>query len=294
MTCLDALLDSVIDYAGLFPPARLDMPTAVSNFGGYRQGLHYWMLGRFIVPIDRLGEFEHAAAETLSYGDLTRPWRLSALVTPTAEELDLVGEFNRRHQGIAKIDSLEFKATAPSDISFLADLIPPTVAVYVETALDKHLPTLLDAIQARGLRAKIRTGGVTPDTFPSISAVLSFLVACRDRGLPFKATAGLHHPLRSVHPLTYEPGCPKGPMHGFLNISLAAAFLHHGLPESDAARLLAEPTLDDFRLTPEGIHWHSHVLSSDDVATARREFFISFGSCSFQEPIDDLTSLSLL
>ena len=82
----------------------------------------------------------------------------------------------------------------------------------------------LAVLSAAGARAKVRTGGVTEGAFPASHALARFIQSCADAGVPFKATAGLHHPLRGEYRLTYEPGSPHGMMFGFLNVFLAAAF----------------------------------------------------------------------
>ena len=71
---LHILLNSLIDYAGLFPPSGLDMAKAVANYAGYRQSPHCWALGRFIVPSARLQEFEQ------HFVPGRHPWHLSALI----------------------------------------------------------------------------------------------------------------------------------------------------------------------------------------------------------------------
>ena len=93
---------------------------------------------------------------------------------------------------------------------------------------------LVAAIARRGGRAKMRTGGVTAEAFPTAAQVLRFLRACTEARVPFKATAGLHHPLRAEYRLTYAPDSPRGTMFGFLNVFLTAVLLRHGLSDKDA------------------------------------------------------------
>jgi hypothetical protein len=235
---LRALLEHLIDYAGLFPPAALTMQDAVRNYARYRDGEHAWALGKFVVPQARASE------------------------VPKEFPLSILG-----------VD--EVKATTEEELA----AFPP--GAYVEIADIE----LLDAIQRRGLRAKIRTGGITPDAFPGIDNVAEFLRACKAKGVAFKATAGLHHPLRCVKPLTYEPNAPLGTMHGFLNVFLAAALLVH------ADAVLAENDPGAFAFDDDGASWRGHRVSTDELIAMRRDFATSFGSCSFEEPIDDLRAL---
>ena len=237
---LRALLEQLIDYAGLFPPAALTMQDAVRNYARYREGEYAWALGPFVVPQERVNE------------------------VPSDFPLTVLG-----------VD--EVKATTEEEIA----AFPP--GVYVEIA---DL-ALLDAIKRHGQRAKIRTGGITPDAFPAIGNVAEFLRACKAKGVAFKATAGLHHPLRCVRPLTYEPNAALGTMHGFLNVFLAAAMV------DDAEAILRETDPTAFRFDDDGASWRDRRVSIDDLKAMRR-FATSFGSCSFEEPIDDLKELGWL
>jgi hypothetical protein len=124
--------------------------------------------------------------------------------------------------------------------------------------------------------------------------VVEFIRLCAAANVPFKATAGLHHPLRSVHRFTYQPDSPSGVMHGFINVFLTAAYLRAGMETAVAVQLLAEQSVEAFRFDLDGISWRQHRLSRHEIAAARQSFAVSFGSCSFTEPIDDLKSLRLL
>jgi hypothetical protein len=238
---LRALLENLIDYAGLFPPAALTMQDAVRNYARYRDGEYAWALGKFVVPQARAAE------------------------VPKEFPLSILG-----------VDDV--KATTEEEIA----AFPP--GVYVEIADI----ALLDAIRRHGQRAKIRTGGITPDAFPAIGNVAEFLRACKAKGVAFKATAGLHHPLRCVKPLTYEPNAPLGTMHGFLNVFLAAALLEH------ADAILTENDPAAFAFEDDGASWRGHRVSTEEIAATRRDFATSFGSCSFEEPIGDLHALGWL
>jgi len=220
-----ALFSGLIDYAGLFPPAALDMRTAVANYARYRREEDAWMLGRFVLPAARLSEFEQA----LPAGDdhvngSDQPWRLSVLVGPKLEDdMRALEEFAPRCDKHAVIDCVETKVASAEDVKAAHARIGAATMTYYETPLSPELPKLLDAIKDVGGRAKIRTGGLTADAFPSSEAVANFLMECAQRDLAFKATAGLHHPMRCVKPFTYAEDSPSGAMHGFLNVALAAS-----------------------------------------------------------------------
>jgi hypothetical protein len=124
--------------------------------------------------------------------------------------------------------------------------------------------------------------------------MIEFIRLCAAANVPFKATAGLHHPLRSEHRFTYQPDSPSGTMHGFINLFLAAAFLRAGMESELAVQLLREQTAQAFHFDADEISWREHRLSQQEIAAARQSFSVSFGSCSFSEPVDDLRSLHLL
>jgi hypothetical protein len=285
---LHILLKSLIDYAGLFPPSGLDMASAVSNYARYRASRHSWALGRFIVPAARLGEFEKHFVP-----DRT-PWHLSALVGNNPEEdLAQVAEFNTRHHHTAVVDTLEAKAASSTEITNLRQLAPEGFIVYFEIPVEGDPRPLIESVEAARARAKIRTGGLTQEMFPNTSQILTFLTACISTNVAFKATAGLHHPLRCTRALTYEKDSPVGTMHGFLNVFLASAFLLDGLPSAELEALLSDGEASHFEFGDTSIAWQGHRVTQARLLESRA-LAASFGSCSFEEPIEDLHSLSLV
>jgi hypothetical protein len=297
MSAIRVLLENSIDYAGLFPPAGLGMDAAVTNYHQYRAGKAAWALGRFILPATRLPEFEQAAKVHLSRTSAAEPWLLSVLAgADLPADLERVAEFNRRHaaHGSARIDALEQKVDSDDAIGDTMHLIPRQLQAYLEIPIDRDPGSLIETIGQTGACAKVRSGGVTRDAFPSTAQVIRFVQGCARAGVPFKATAGLHHPLRAQYRLTYAPDSPIGPMFGFLNLFLATAFLRAGVPASEAAQVLEEESPSAFQFDSREVSWRGHRLGLDDLSRTRQELIISFGSCSFTEPIDELHGLSLL
>ncbi len=284
-SALRSLLEGLVDYAGLFPPAGLEMSAGVSNYARYKAGPHAWMLGRFIVPVSKLEEFErawHKEGEPLG-------WQLSALLANADREMPLVHEFNATYAGALQIDTVELKASKAKEIRAL-----PGMTGYVEVSSATDPTELIARMKHENLRAKIRTGGLTPHAFPPAADVARFLRACAGVAIPFKATAGLHHPVRCVKPFTYEKGSVEGMMHGFLNVFLAAGFARKGYAALFLERLLSEEDPRAFRFTEGGVQWGDAYLSAEELADMRANFAIAFGSCSFEEPIADLQALGLL
>ncbi len=293
MTALRALLAGSIDYAGLFPPAGLDMASATANYGSYRNGPTAWALGRFVVPTDRLTEFE--AARSALPAQPARPWRVSALLgSDPAADLRTIGEFNGRDPEAVVIDAVEGRADSDDAIASLLDAVPESLRAYVEIPVQTDPTPLVEAIARRQGRAKIRTGGVTPDAFPAAADVARFIEICLRAGVLFKATAGLHHPLRAEYPLTYAKDSPRGVMFGFLNVFLASVLMAWGLDRAKGTRLLEETSAMAIGVNDVYIGWRGHQLDLGEVAAARERSIVSFGSCSFSEPVDDLTALGLL
>ncbi|MEQ1946981.1 MAG: hypothetical protein ABL995_07320 [Bryobacteraceae bacterium] len=276
MSAVRTLLDELIDYAGLFPPAGLAMRASVENYAAYAKGPWNWALGRCIFPAARLEEFERECE------GLGSNWKLSVLGIPQRMEL---------HCG--RVDTLELKAQTAQEVFDLAARATGA-NVYIEIPVAEDPAHLIDAIATAGVRAKIRTGGVTPDMFPAPRQVARFLRRCAEAKVPFKATAGLHHPLRAEYNLTYEPHSARNVMHGFLNVFLAAMVLYFSGREQDAVATLEETSVQAFHVGEDEIRWHEHRLTSAQIQEARSNFAISFGSCSFDEPIQDLQTLGWL
>jgi hypothetical protein len=290
-----ALLAETVDYAGLFPPSSVSMPEAVINYATDRNSNYSWMLGRFVIPAARLGEFLESADEFISM-DAGRSWHLSVLagedVYQTVRQIE---EFNRQNAPAIICDAMEVHASTESKIINTVNALPPQLTTYFEIPNDERLPDLISALAINGQRAKIRTGGTTPEAFPSVRAIIRFVRTCLAANVPFKATAGLHHPLRCYKPLTYEPDAPEGIMNGFLNLFLATAFARYGFKPSLLEEILEDEFEESYEFTESGVLWRQeHFLNNSQLERVRRQNIISFGSCSFEEPIADLQELGLL
>ncbi|MGA9415478.1 MAG: hypothetical protein WBV60_12375 [Terriglobales bacterium] len=301
MGTLAVLLRDLIDYAGLFPPASLAMVPSVAHYAAYSRSKWNWILGRFVVPVVRLGEFEEAFAGLPNPASRAGSaiWRLSVLPgSNVAADVVRIREFNARMASPssakrAVVESVEVKVASAEEIRRLSGIIAAEIVTYFEIPLSS-CADCIGAMAECGRSAKIRTGGETADKFPASASVIEFIRECAAANVPFKATAGLHHPLRSVHRFTYQPESASEMMHGFLNLFLAAAFLRAGMADEVAIELLEERSPAAFHFDLNAVAWRQHRLGRDEIAAARRDFAISFGSCSFTEPIDDLRSLHLL
>jgi hypothetical protein len=301
---VDTLLAGLIDYAGLFPPAALSMRDAVARYAEHRRGADRAMLGRFVVPAARLAEFT-TEVDRLPFGAPTPadPWSLAVLATAT--DAPVLRAFGATYGGCLTADVVEAKADDVAMIEAIAvafgsasgsasaDASAPMATVYVELPLQADLPLLVAALGRLGLRAKVRTGGLTPDAIPAPADLLRFLTCCVRAGVPFKATAGLHHPLRGEYPLTGDADGPRATMYGFLNIFMTAAFLHAGIEASAVAPLLEERDAAAIAVDGTSLRWRHLALTAPALAAFRAASGASFGSCSFDEPVHDLAALHL-
>jgi len=295
---VDALLHGLVDYAGLFPPASEDMRPALENYATYFDGPDRQALGRFIVPISRLAELEQTGSDLMPRGKRAAPWRLSVLV---AEDVRAASEemrrFNQQHsagskRGHAVVDVVEMKATTTEEIEHQRRDLAQSFTPYFEIPLTGDVAPLVGTMARVGARAKMRTGGITPESFPPPQSIVDFMLACQRNGVPFKATAGLHHPVRGDYRLTYDADAVKGRMYGFLNVFFAAALLYSGDAEDAALAVLEETDPSAFVFDDDAIQWRDKRVTADRMAAARSGFAIAFGSCSFREPVDELAVLT--
>jgi hypothetical protein len=300
---LRALLAHSIDYAGLFPPANLALEPALRNHSQYVRVPESWMLGAFILPV---AEFD-AAARHLSDFDSEHPLRISALGprTDNAEAflkslsatIDAIATFRSRFDA-AVIEQLEMPL--PADVN--AELLRATrervghsdLKTFWEAKADaaERIAELLSENNAanagRKLGFKLRTGGVTADAFPSSAQIAMALMAAGTRGVPIKFTAGLHHPVRRFHDSVQTK------MHGFLNVLGAGVLaLEHDWRQSEVIQMLDDEDAGSFSFTEDFFAWRECRISTEAIAL-RRELVTSFGSCSFDEPREDLRALNLL
>jgi len=310
-TALEPLLAGLVDYAGTFPPAGLEVHEACEVFARAHRGRTAWICGRFAVALKDLAGVDGWLAARVDPDapspigidfDLRVPWPVTAVVgTAVGEVAGVLRGLSHR----VAVEALECRAATPADVAAAAEALVPLVAratdAIVEVPADDESawPELLDAIAEHGLRAKLRTGSIRPAEIPSTATVARFLAACARRDLALKLTAGLHRALRATRALTYEQDGPCAPMHGFVNAYAAAglAFVH-GADADALERCLEATDADAFGATDEGLVLRAHgeeaLLTTDQLRDLRARRVAAFGSCSFDEPIDDLVGLGWL
>ncbi|MBT9314823.1 hypothetical protein [Leptothoe spongobia] len=300
---LRLFLSTLIDYAGLFPPAALDLSAVIAAYEHYSKTPHRWLLGRFVLPLSQLPQFE-ICLDQLDQQYAAAFWPLSIVLEPSLQALERLAPWLEK-QNRFTISALEFKVGGVEAIAPLLPHLPPHSDLFFEVPLDATLSEYLAVLQGTRAAVKVRTGGLTPNDFPSIKVLAQFLIACASNSIPFKATAGLHHPLRSWQPL------PNGrfvKMHGFLNMALAAAFAYgYGATVAEIASILEIENPDAFIFSSREIICHSPLWSQEpELSTVaghlplallthvRSRYFLGIGSCSFQDSLADLDRLGLL
>lgn len=302
-TARAAFLSGLIDYAGLFPPESRDMAGAVTGYRDAR-ALQSWMVDRFICPDRRLEEL------AVYLDDEPDRWPLSVVITPPSGVWSkAVADYARS----LEVDALALRDRARFDVAEIK--IPPEIVgdpalaamvssvrsslgalfdtVLFEVALTEDwiadLRTQLRAIQEAQAGAKIRCGGLAVEDFPSPEQVATFIALAAGAGTPFKATAGLHHPVRHW---ACEPGVKR---HGFLNITGAAVFAQAlGLEIGELTEVIAEEDPAAFELTDLAFRWRHRAVTAAEIQRARTGFMLAYGSCSFTEPVADLVELGML
>ncbi len=276
---------TLIDYAGLFPPAQLSVAAAQAEYAAARSGPHAWMLGRFILPATILA----------GWSGIDAPF--SVILDGGFDELDRLSALRERNDGIQAIE-ISPKVWAQGEtfagaIDALSRRLGGACAgleVYVEIPGVAHSPQTLaqtmPAVARAGLAAKLRCGGLTADAFPSVEEVADFILAANHSGVPFKATAGLHHPVRRLD------AASGFRMHGFLNL-LAAAALASRLDARTVRLVLAEEDASAFSFDDRSFAWRDERIGIEELRQARTAF-VAYGSCSFSEPTHDLATLGIL
>ena len=288
---LQCLLEGVIDYAGLFPPAKLDLKPALDEYLGHLNSQESWIVNRFISPVGRLaelGELLNQERPEASFGITVIGTGGDDFGVSVKKDAEAIDAFDSRVEGQFFVEAYEVKA--PKDIRSAiksAQQLSP-LDVFLELPLNADLIDSLHQLAESGtIGAKARTGGLDKASFPSSEVVASFLQETMNLDVPFKLTAGLHHPL------PMDDAETGGRMHGFLNVLLGAALVQaHDLSRVELVELLDETNPKAFSFRERSIAWKGQDAGIDDIEEMR-SLFVGFGSCSVTEPIEGLESLKL-
>ncbi len=311
---LFALFEESVDYAGLFPPAALALETALDHHAANLRSPDAWLLGCFVLPMAKLAEVGPLLA-----GRFTAEWPLQiAALMPQAgaadEHLDglraglhALLDFQQIHGRTVSIEQLEMPlpsqpmSDAELDLPFenTAGLIEEAcgakrhLRIFWETPISSDLTPRLHRVAhhnkntSRRFGVKLRTGGMQASAFPSPEQLAGALVAAYDARAALKFTAGLHHPFR-----WFDAGVNTR-MHGFVNVYAAGVFLSRpGFDVPLVQALVEDEAPENFYFDADGIRWRNWEVTGEEVLDSRA-FLTSFGSCSFDEPRDDLGAAGL-
>jgi hypothetical protein len=307
--------EKIIDYAGLFPPASLELPQAFHNYVFYSQGEYRWMLGKFIIPAKKLS----ALSKLLDDMAISAIVPLSILGTiegtvndftaSFSKDLELIKEFMGKHGEKFSVEAFEVRL--PQELyekeendemldlminitSGLEKTIGKNIPVFYETRLEEDyeaviirtVETIASLDKACGF--KLRTGGTEASAFPAPEQIAFAIMTCCEFNVPMKCTAGLHHPIRHFN----EEVNTK--MHGFMNVFAAGILAYtENLDETELVEVLTDEDPYEFEFTETGLVYGEMEVPNPDIKNARQNFMLSYGSCSFDEPIEDLKTLEL-
>jgi hypothetical protein len=291
---LRQLLDHALDYAGLFPPARLEPVPALDEYRRWQSHEFGFTLGRFCCPISRLSELlphlrEGVSLEVAAIGQVTDS--IDTWNTARESEARLLTDFQVKAGGVAEIQAFEVRLPeVPEAAKLLDDLQGFSGAdVYVELPWNEAMTdTVAAAVHYDWLALKARTGGTRKGDVPDSFSLARFVWDCMSLETPFKLTAGLHHPLPNVNADTGDR------QHGFLNVLTACVLAYaEEVPVKELSESLeiSDPRLWEFQ--DDFMRFQDHVIRTADIDAAR-EIFTGFGSCSVEEPYDDLDALGFL
>ena len=301
---LGAFLTHSIDYAGMFPPCSLALEPALQNQAQYVRDPDAWMLNTFVLPVEKFD----AAVGNLSLFDREHPLLISALGAKTAnagefiDTLKIAAEkirsFSAEHVDLVSARQLEMPLPQDVDLGLLGKMGSILKSLKLQAFWETPVDSAEEAIAllaehnsttgAAQFGYKLRTGGVTAEAFPASQQIARALVASAKQRVPIKFTAGLHHPIRQFRDEV------KTKMHGFVNV-LGAAVLaaEHQWDEQQTSKMLEDENGASFSFSDDSFAWREWKIVTEQIK-ARRKLVTSFGSCSFDEPREDLRALNLL
>ncbi|MED1471952.1 hypothetical protein [Bacillus salipaludis] len=289
-------MTELIDYAGLFPPASLPLSKAILNYHSYIHESDSWMLGPFVIPASRLVNLEPFKAK---FND-PFPLRLSVILTKSGDleaDLEAIQCFLETYQTAGTIEAIEVPVFLEVDREFLERLEKQMEndLVYCEvTGTNDQFLKNLDTIQTMNQKSskrfgvKLRLGGTTAKLFPSARQTAFMIHECQKRGLALKFTAGLHHPIRQYREEV------ETFMHGFVNVFTASILAYcRSVNMETIQTILLDENPANFSFTKDTLSWREFTVSSSEINDARSFFAISYGSCSFDEPREELGGLNI-
>ncbi len=323
---LKALITHLIDYAGLFPPASLSLPDAYKEFTGYINEADEWILSKFICPAKHLS----ALVELISKDESNKKsFPVSVLgrggsnveefIKGTSEDLLQIIKFLKETETTFPTDAFEVRLSEDlvleNNVNAMYEVLNNVSSIFKESlvlpvkkffeiplkncwkssvdnfasALKRHNALFAQDENFPRSGFKLRTGGVEVAAFPTVEQIAYVIKSCYENQIPLKFTAGLHHPIRHYNEAV------KTKMHGFLNVFGTGILLYgNDLLEEDLMNILCDEDAENFRFDDKNFYWKEFKSPMKVIENARKNFVISYGSCSFDEPREDLINLKLM
>lgn len=305
---LQEFLNELIDYAGLFPPAKLELSRAIQNYSNYISSEHSWMLGPFVIPATILNRlqlyknfFKNKRLLRLSVTG-TKGISSKNVIQCLKEDYRNIREFLIQNSTWSKIEKLEIplppekpsKALLEKILSISqeinSDVFCEIPLVNLNNWKENLLETLdviadFNSVNEVSIGVKLRTGGIKAELIPKPEQVAKAIALSRDRELRMKFTAGLHYPVRMFRNEV------KTEMHGFLNVFMAGMLAYKfNFDEAQIEKILKDEYVNHFQIGKNRLSWQNYILFTDDIKRFRKKL-CSFGSCNFNEPKDELEQI---
>lgn len=297
---LDALMSAAIDYAGMFPPAKLALADAVSEYLDLRSGANSWIVDHFVVGSSKLVELEAELRLQASQRDKMPAVTLSLVGSPLEDGASasktLDRDIARIQDSTAKVEAYEVKVPSDTHLNSClraikkSGLLDLDIPVYLEFPWNSDMSdAIYEAVSVlEEIGFKARTGGTEATAFPTVQHVADFIVNMASLDMPFKFTAGLHEPLR------YDDSELIVTRHGFLNVMLASALaLTQDLNHKEITEVLELTDPKQITFGDEHIQALGFQIEPEDLEDFWQSFG-GFGSCSIEEPIAGLKRLGYL
>ena len=324
---LRTFMEGLIDYAGLFPPAELPLNEAIKEYISQVKSRNSSILNRFIIHTSKLDDLDEFMPLFDEVGPLNLSVlggggnNDDEYLNKIRENIDCINAYREKHAEKILIDIIECKmpSNSPSKnvMKEATNLLNqnglthyhefkelPQVGITYSTEQDESnwdeeiVSTVEMISEFDNSGIKIRCGGIVKEAFPSVEQVAAMIQTCVTVDIPLKFTAGLHHPIRHYAEEYGEY------MHGFIN-TFGAGILATTFPKPKnlqekyrmfilLSHMIDDQNAENFRFGKDSMTWKvgddretEFEININQIKTAREKNMISYGSCSFQEPIDD-------
>lgn len=310
---LTEFMNGLIDYAGLFPPASLSLDKAISEYFFYKKSEYSQIVSRFVVPASSVENLK-SICQKHNYGNISLSVILPDMEFDEKNEnniLKSIEDLNKLLKTNYFIEASSFEIKLPKNLSadsqenllrLIGNIISNIKKISANSRIffepyvlgdnwENNIDIACEVINQNKEHSgfKLRTGGVTKDAFPHTDIFAYSIKKCIDLKIKFKATAGLHHPLRHFNPSVNTK------MHGFFNVFISFLIAGKYNPSLKILKkIINTESAGEFNFTDDFITFEDFAISLKDIKNIKKSFSLSYGSCSIDEPVDDLKTLNLM